>query len=888
MSDWKDIVRQKLAGMKIDGAHEGEIIDELAQYIEDRYEELRAGGVPEIEARRRALEGLGDGESLARELRAARRWKKVEAPPHTGTTFSAILYDLRMAVRGARNRPGFSLMVIGILALGIAGNAAIFSLFNGLFLKPLPFHDSAQLVDLDERAPKWNLTYTGIATWDFFAWRSGNKTFDGMAFFDTGQVNFSYRGASQRVHEADVTRDLLDVLALQPALGRNFTAEEDRPGGPKVVMLGYDLWQRQVGGDRGVLGTTVQIYNEPHSVVGVLPKEAVFPEKSDVWKPLQADPNSQNSGWGLSGIGRLKHGVTYEQATADLTRIHKSLIATGSKDNEFTFPVLTPLRVRYLGDYREVSKVLLTAVAVVLLIACTNIAALMLVRSSSRVREIGVRMAIGASRARIIRQLLSENLVLAVAGGIAGVLLGRLLLSALVTLLPDDTPPWIDFQMDARFAIFAVAITAGAVLLFGLAPTLQASRVPATSCLHESGGRMTSSRGRRAVLNSLVAGEVALAVALLVCSGLLLRAFQKVLDTDPGFRADNVLTFGVDLPSVHYDKPEKHYAFFQTLLEQLRQLPGVTSAGAANLLPMGGHWGNFLIAEDDPPQPPGASTPVVLQIIASPGYIEAMGMTLIAGRVVDDHDGGEKDQPVAIVNQSFVAEHWPDGKAVGKRIRYRYDKAPWMRVIGVTRDEKHYGLDQPMKPSVVLPMRQRPQSSLSIAVRTSGDPEALVVPVRQLVQRMDADLPLFSVRTMAERVRRSLWARRAYSWLFGAFALVALFLAAAGIYGVISYAVVQRTSEIGIRMALGASPNDVLAGVLRTGMSMVAAGAVAGAAAALGASRLLERLLFGVSAYDPAVYATVLAGVAAVGLLANLIPARRAAGIDPITALHSQ
>jgi len=890
MSDWKNIVRQKLAGMKIDGAHEGEIIDELSQYVEDRYEELRSGGVPEIEARRRALEGLGDGESLARELRAARRWKKVEAPAHTGTSLSAILYDLRMAVRGARNRPGFSFMVTGILALGIAGNAAIFSLFNGLFLKPLPFHDSAQLVDLDERAPKWNLTYTGITNWDFLAWRSGNKTFDGMAFFDTGQVNFSYKGASQRVRETEVTFDMLDVLALQPALGRSFTAEEDRLGGPKVVMLGYDLWQRQFGGDRSVLGTTVQIYNEPYTVVGVLPREAVFPEKSDIWKPLQADPNPQNSGWGLSGIGRLKHGITYEQATADLTRIHKGLIASVSKDNEFTFPVLTPLRVRYLGDYRVVSKVLLTAVAVVLLIACTNIAALMLVRSSSRVREIGVRMAIGASRARIIRQLLSENLVLAVAGGIAGVLLGRLLLSALVTLLPDDTPPWIDFQMDARFVIFAVAVTAGAVLLFGLAPTLQASKVPATCCLHESGGRMTSSRGRRAVLNSLVAGEVALAVALLVCSGLLVRAFRKVLHADPGFRADNVLTFGVDLPSVHYDKPEKHYAFFQTLLEQLRQLPGVTSAGAANLLPMGGHWGNFLVAEDDPPAPPGASTPVVLQIIASPGYIEAMGMTLLAGRVFDEHDGDEKDLPVAIVNQSFVAQHWPDGKAVGKRIRFRGSKAtiPWMRVIGVTRDEKHYGLDQPMIPSVLLPMRQRPQSSLSIALRTSNDPEALVVVVRQLVQRMDADLPLFSVRTMAERVRRSLWARRAYSWLFGAFALVALVLAAAGIYGVISYAVAQRTSEIGIRMALGASPNDVLAGVLRTGMSMVAAGAVAGAAAALGASRLLERLLFGVSAYDPAVYATVLAGVAAVGLLANLIPARRAARIDPIRALHSQ
>ena len=552
MSEWKEIVARKLAGLKIDGAHEGEIVDELAQYIEDRYEGLRAGGVPEAEARRNALEGLNDNQSLARELRMAWRSKAIEAPPQTGTPLSTAFFDLRMAVRAARNRPGFSFLLAGILALGIAGNAAIFSLFNGLFLKPLPFRDSAQLVDLDERAPRWNLTYTGISNWDFYAWRAGNRTFDGMAFFDSGQVNFSYKGAAQRIRSADVTRDLLDVLALQPALGRNFTPEEDRPGGPKVVLLGYNLWQRQFQGDRNVVGQVVQIYGLPYTVVGVLPREALLPDKCDLWKPLQADSDATNTSWYLGGIGRLRHGVTYQQATADLTRIHKGLIAAGRKTNEITSPVLTPLRVRNLGDYRDVSKVLMAAV------------------------------------------------------------------------------------------------------------------------------------------------------------------------------------------------------------------------------------------------------------------------------------------------------------------------------------------------TVLLPLRQQPQESLSIALRASGDPELLVAPARLVVEGLDHDLPVFSMRTMAESVRRSLWARRAYSWLFGAFALLALLLAAAGIYGVISYAVAQRTAEVGIRIALGASPSEVLGGVLRSGMSVVAAGAAAGAAAAFAAAGLLGKLLFGVSPHDPAIYAAMLLGVALVGLLANLLPARRAATIDPIRALRSE
>jgi predicted permease len=892
MPEWKQIIRERLQGSKLDGAREAEIVDELAQHLEDRYDALRSAGASESEARRQALAELNDSALLGEELRKLRHPAPPEplGVPASGAYFSGFASDVKLALRNIGTKPAFSLMVIGMLALGVAGNTAIFSIFNGLFLRPLPFPEAERLIDLDETAPKWNLHYTGVSNADLYLWREHNSTFDGMAFFDNSSFNLSDHRTAQRVVGAAVTCDLLNVLGLKPLLGRNFLPEEDRPKGPHVALLGYNLWQRMFRGDRDVLGHVLKLDNESYTVIGVLPAEAVFPDRADIWVPLQADRNPADTGWYLGGVGRLKRGVSAEQAAADLLRVHKAMIASGWKDNEITSPILTPLRDRYLGDFRMVSRILLGGVAVVLLIACVNIAALMLVRGGARAREIAIRTAIGASRGRIVRQLLTENLVLAVAGGILGVLLGKLCLVGMISLMPaDNLPRWISFAMDARFAAFCVAITGAAALLFGLAPAVQSSKVDARGALQDSGVRASLSRARRGTLRALVVSEIALALVLSVSAGLLVEAFRKVLHVDPGFRPENVITFGINLPDVKYKEDAQRVAFFENLVDRLRAVPGVKSVGATTATPLGGHWGNFWEAEDNPPLNMNDKNPVTLQVVATPGYFEAIGMTFLAGRPFKQEDSKPGHIRTAVVNETFAKHYWNGVSPIGKRIRRtggQRKPTDWIEVVGLTRDEKHYGLEQEMKPGVFLPLREVPVNWMNIVLRGSIDPQMLIPPARQILREMDADIPMYEVRTMTERLDRSLWARRAYSWLFAAFAVTALLLAAAGIYGVVSYAVSQRTQEIGIRMALGAQPGQVLREVLGSGMVLVSIGVVLGLAAAFWAVRLLQSLLFGVSSRDPIIYAAVVLGVAVVGLLANFVPARRAASIDPMRALH--
>jgi predicted permease len=781
----------------------------------------------------------------------------------------------------------FSLMVVGMLAVGIAGNSAIFSIFNGLFLRPLPFERPDRLVDLDETAPKWNLKYVGVSNPDYAAWRKENRTFESMAFFDGASFNLSGRGQAQRVRGARVTRDLLDVLRLKPALGRDFLEKEDRPDGEKVALIGYDLWQRLFGGDPNTVGQILQLDNQPYTIIGILPREALFPSEAELWIPLAVDVN-RAEGWYLNGVGRLKEGVSIDQARADLVRVHRNVEQMGQGVNAITSPILQPLRDRYLGEFRTVTGVLLGSVGIVLLIACANISGLMLVHASSRGREIAIRAALGASRGRVVGQLLTESLLLALVGAVLGVALGGASLHAMLSLIPEDIPRWISFRLDSRFLLFCFAITGATAVLFGLAPAVDSSRVDLRTCLHEAGQRLSISGNRRRGLSALVVVEIALAFVLLVSASLLLQAFRRVLVQDPGFRPENTLTFRLSLPDAKYKEPGRRISYYEDLLQQLRALPGVKSAGAASAPPLGGHWGMFFNAEGAPPLGPNEQNPVVLTVVATPGYFEAIGMTLLAGRSFDVRDGDPKGPKIAIVNETFARRYWPVAEAVGKRIRYAWAKDEWLSVVGVTKDERHYGLDEEMRPGVFVPFRQVPRDSMGIVLRGSMDPRGLTGPTRDLVQRMDPDVPMFEVGTMTEKLDRSLWARRTYSWLFGVFAAVALLLAAAGIYGVISYAVSQRMREIGIRMALGARPEQVQRQVLGQGMALVALGVACGLAGTFWATTLLRSLLFGVSARDPLTYSAVAGGVVFVAILANLLPARRAASVDPMQALRAE
>ena len=803
--------------------------------------------------------------------------------------------EMKLAIRGLVRRPSFSLAVVGMLAIGIAGNAAIFSVVNALFLRPLPFPDSERLVELDETAPLWNLRYVGVSVPDADVWRKSNATFDEMAFFTDAGYNLSADGMpAEHVQGAKVTYAMLRTLGLKPLFGRDFEAADDRPGAAGVALVGFDTWQRSFQADPNIVGHPVKLDQQPFTIIGVLPRDAVFPDRAALWTPLAADP-TRPSGYFLNGIGRLRPGVSVGRARADLLRAHQAMIADGHAANRMTSPVLMPLRDRYLGDVRAVSRVLAGALGLVLLLACVNIAALMMVRAAARSEEMAIRAALGASPGRIAVQLLCEGVVLASAGAAVGVPLGLAALHAIVARLPESLPQWIRFSVDARFAIFCVAITGGAALLFSLVPLAQASRPDVRASLQSASARTaTTTRRQRAMSGVLVVCETGLALMLLVSAGLLVRAFQNVVRVDPGFRPGHVLAFEISLPDATYDTAEKKIAYYEALLPRLRSLPGVLAAGATSSPPLGGHWGAQFEAEGGTIDG-RLDHPVVQRIAATPGYFDAIGATLLHGRTFDPQDDRPGAHLVVLVNESFARLFWRAGDAVGKRIRYPGGKE-WYEIVGLLRDEKHDGLDRDAAPTVFLPYSTavikadrndfRSLQLITFVLRSGVDPTSLAASARDIVRRLDPDVPMYGTEAMTERIHRSLWIRRAYSVLFGGFALVAILLAAAGVYAIVSFAVTQRAHEIGIRLALGARPAQVLAYTMAGGMWLVAAGVAGGLVGALWASRMLRSLLVGVSPRDPWIYAAAAGCVLAVGVLANFVPARRAASVDPMRTLH--
>ncbi len=796
---------------------------------------------------------------------------------------TSVVHDIRYAVRSLLKQPAYSLTVVGMLTLGIAGNTTIFSVFNGLFLRPLPFATPDRLVNLDETAPQWDLEYVSINFQDFSFWRDNNTTFSSMAVFRRAISNLSGIGDAERLSGAQVSHELGTVLGITPILGRHFTADEDIPDGPKVVQLGYGLWQERFGADPNILGRAITLDREPYTVIGVLPPEASFIEESKYWIPLQTTATIRTGSWWLNGIGRLRPEVTIEQAREDLTRIHKNAIDERSV-NEVTSPIVLPILERLLGAYRLGTTAMLGAVGLVLLIACANIAGLILARSLARRQEISIRIALGASRWRVAQQLLTESFVLAIVGASLGVALGLSVSSALRAITADALPAWVTFTLDVRVLGFTVFLTLAAALLFGLAPALSASRSQSGSVGGSAATRIIGGRAKHAALNILITSEVALSMVLLVAAGLSLRDFRALEKTDPGFLPENVLSYRVSLPPSAYDAPARA-AFFDNHLNTIRGLPGIVDAGAVTNPPLSFHNGSFFQVQDEPPRAEDAPRPVTLVRYATPGYLEAIGVTMLAGRTFREGDGRGEESSVVIVNETFARRYWPEGEALGQYIRSG-DENPWITVIGVAQDVQHYGVDTEMRQGVYFPYQVDEPSSMSMILRTARDPLSLVTAVRSILRSADANVPMATVTTMEEVLRESLWARRAASWLAAIFSAVALSLAVGGIYGVVSYTVSQRTREIGIRMALGARPAQELSRIMRRGVGVIALGIGLGSVGAFGAGKLLSRMLVHVSVTDPLVYGTVTLTLLVVTICANLIPAKRAATIHPADILR--
>lgn len=799
---------------------------------------------------------------------------------------SSIATDVRQALNLIVRHPGFAAMTIVMIALGIAGNAAVFRVFDGLFLRPLPFDSPGRLMDLDETAPDWDLDYTGVAYPDYVEWRRSNETFDDLAVFSVQGVYTSTGEETTRSNMVQSSHTLADVLRLRPVAGRFFSADEDVPNGPRVALVSDTYWHGRLGGRADVVGSTLRVHGDTYEVIGVFPDVVKRIAYADIWTPLGLDPEAAGS-WYLRGIGRLLPGTSPEQASADLTNVHKAAIERHPV-NAITSPVVQPMTERYVGQLKLGSTALLAATGLLLLIACANIAALMLARSLDRGREYGIKMAIGATRLRLARQLVIECLMLGTIGGSLGMLLGYTASEMIVTRLAEQFPAFVVFDLDVRFMVFIVLATLAATAAFALLPALSATGTSPNRELGASSTRATDSRSRLRKMNLLVAGEVALALVLLVAGGVLIRDLDRLLATDPGFDTENLLTYGFDMPPAYFETSADRAAFVSRYLERVRALPGVVNATVATSTPLSGHWGDGFRAEGQGPLGPGESNPIVLKRVVADDYFETMRVRFVSGRPFGPADYDESTTSI-IINEAFARALFPGvDDPVGRRVRTGVGETPWLTVVGVTEDVRHYAIDEAMRPGVYQPMVGYPMYGARVAVRTSVTPESLIPVLEDALRQANSELALNDVQTMERRYGQALWVRRASSWLAVTFSAVALILAVGGIYGVVSHGIRRREGELCIRMALGASNGRVVRQVLKQGMLVVGAGIAIGLVLTLGVSRVISSLIVTVTPTDPVVYVSVTLVLALAAAAAGLVPALRLAKLEPAGALRAE
>jgi predicted permease len=855
-----------------------ELDAEVRGYVELLAEEKLRNGMKPGEAQRAARLELGGIEQVKEDVREAR----------AGAWLDSLLQDLRYGARMLRKDPGFTAIAVLTLALGIGANTAIFSVVNAVLLRPLPYLNPQQLIvikEMSQRVGVHSLSYP-----DFLDWRTQSRTIPQMALLNNRSFNLSGVAQPENIDGYAVSPNCLSMLGVRPFLGRDFLPSEEAPGTAPVVMLSYALWQSHLGADPDAIGKTITLDGRSFTIVGVLPPNLRLDEQTDAIAPIgvwAGDIMERGDRGDMEVLGRLAHGSTFQQARAELDTIAINLQKAYPVLNAGVGISVTTLRDQLVGDTRPAILVLFGAVVFVLLIACVNVANLFLVRGAARSREIAIRQACGASRNRVIRQMLTESFLLAAIGGALGILVGALGVFGLKNLISTDTLQGISIGVDRNVMLFTAAMVILAAIAFGLVPAWQASQPRVQETLKEGGRSATATVSQHRLRGVLVMAETALALILLIGAGLMMKSMYRLLKVNPGFQSDRVLTMEMDLRTAQYSKSPARINFWQLLLEKVRVIPGVENAALGTAVPLTGSHNRGDITIEGIPVPEIGNYPHPDYHYISADYTTVLRIPLMSGRTFTDADT-ETAPRVGLINATMARRYWPKEDPVGKRFHWGRPewKDPWIAIVGVVGDTKLYGLSNPSRLEIYLPFRQEPPTDMYLTLRSAVDLASLSSSVRNAVAAIDKDQPVFSVITMRQLIDNSVSTPHLTLVLLGLFSGLALVLAAIGIYGVISYSVQQRTHEIGIRMALGAQRSNVLRLVVGQAVKLAALGIVIGMTAALGLMRLITSLLFGVSANDPLTFTAAALVLLFVAIVACYIPARRAIAVDPMNALR--
>jgi putative ABC transport system permease protein len=803
--------------------------------------------------------------------------------------------DIRYGFRMLIKRPSFTIIVVLTMALGIAANTTIFSAVDAVLLNPLPYQDPDRLVAVWETnrqlSPQmWDRNE--VAMGNFRDWRSQNQVFDQLGSLVYADVNLTGPGEPERIKSCVVTTNFFQVLGIQPMIGRSFLPEEEKPGSPRVVILSSGLWERLLGSDPNLTNKSLTLNGNPVAVIGVMPPgfDLQFPTNTrvDMWLPLRIDPaNVDRNNHYLYALARLKPGISRDRAQSEMNLIATQLQQQYPETNAQKGVSIVSLRKQLVGKVESYLYLLFGAVVFVLMIACANVAGLLLARVTARHKEVAVRIALGATRWRIIRQLLTESIILSVLSGLLGLLFAYAGIKLLVALTPPDVPRLHEIGLHIPVFLWTLVISIVTGVLFGLAPALQASRPDLNDALKKSAGRNQGGFQRGGLRNPLIVSEVAVALLLSVGAGLMIRSFMRLQQVSPGFEANNLLTMNIALPRQKYREPQQANAFFDQLAERIKTVPGVKSVGGVDPLPFSNSNATTGFVVEGAPAVPLADRPDVGERAVTATYFETMGIPVLKGRSFTAQDR-DNTPHVIIVNEALASRYWPNQDVIGKRLGFEEDpsKQSWREIVGVVGNVKHQGLEAEAKPEVYLPYQQLSRNFMSVVVRTSSDPVSMIPAVRSQVFTIDKDQPAFDIMTMDQRLAKSVATSRFVMLLLGTFSVLALGLAALGLYGAMAYLVTQRTQEIGLRMALGASRMDVFKLVVGKGMRLALIGMAIGLVASLALTRLMRSLLFDVTPTDVLTFVLVSVVLLTVALLACYIPARRATNVDPLTSLR--